>query len=141
MNSQQTFELKKIVWSYMIERGRETNGEWSYYGGNWCAADPKKEYDWRWQEKRRPVIKNLIKNTGVDWEKTSVPKAVMQSSFEGTFCDSSRCEALIGDLVLKDGTTLKIGVDKSETRFQNYIETLHSFMEDKSRVSEIFGED
>lgn len=151
MNSR---DALKFVWAYMLEQGRETTGEWNYYGGRWDYGAAKvqpawiaKQYpgkfvekEWREADESHKELLELIKQVGIDWDKTQPPESSQQSEFNGTFNESSHIEALLGKLVLKDGSETLIGVKNAEVRFKGYLEFLTNLMEDEERVKRILGE-
>lgn len=126
----------KFVWAYMIENGRITTGEWSFYGGNWQSAGQ----EWRESEKRNETFKEKVKKIGVDWGKTEAPISSAESAFTDSFHDAEQVETLIGTIVLNDGSEYLIGVSNAEHRFSNYAKLLSDLAEDKARVSNILGE-
>lgn len=132
-------ESLKFVWAYMIEQGRVTNGEWSYYSGNFEDAY-QNNHDYTARATIMNSVRLKVKEIGIDWNKTKSPTSSMESSFEGTFSPSSYVETLLGVLVLKDGTEYTIGVGNAEKRFLGYLEILNNLMEDKERVKDILGE-
>ena len=126
----------KFVWAYMVENGRITTGEWSYYGGCWETLN----LEWDELEKRNDRFKAKVKKIGVDWEKTNAPISDTESAFTDTFHDADQVETLIGVIFLKDGSEYLIGVSNAEHRFSNYAKLLSDLAEDKERVSSILGE-
>lgn len=131
----------KFVWAYMIEKGHVTNGEWSYYGSGWEYPEPVAKMTWTRQSKYTEDLRSKIREVGIDWEKTSIPIAEQQSCFNGTFAESDEVEALIGDLVLKNGERYKIGTNSSESRFSSYLQNLQHLFNDTERVKRILGEE
>lgn len=128
----------KFTWAYMIEKGRITNGNWSYYGSSFETTG--RRHDYITAEKDMEKLRKDVKDIGIDWAKTSVPESSQESGFEGTFADSSSVETLLGTLVLKDGSEYLIGVAHAETRFSEYVAILRTLMEDKQRVKDVLGE-
>lgn len=129
----------KFVWAYMIEKGRLTNGVWSYYGSSFDGPILN-SYDWEKSEKEMKLLRHTVKTVGINWEKTHTPTSSQESCFDGTFVESSTTETLLGTLVLNNDLKFLIGVSNVETRFQGYVEFLHNFMEDKQRQTDILGE-
>jgi len=125
---------KKVIWAYMLEHGYETTGEWNYYRSAWESIpnrDREKDYH---QE-----LKEKVLSIGVDWEKTKLPDSSIESGFTDTYHDSSKCEALLGVLYLKDGSEYIIG-SRDKEGMGTYIEKLLSFIKSSDRVKSIFGE-
>lgn len=131
-------ESLKIVWAYMLENGKLTDGTWSYYGGDWNSVSSG--WDWGESEKLRKDFLAKVKDVGVDWDKTKHPESDMNSAFTDTFHDSDDVETLLGTIVLKDGTEYIVGVKNTDIRFGDYIKLIKQMTEDKKRVSDIFGE-
>lgn len=127
----------KFVWAYMLEQGMVTTGEWNYYGGRWEGNWP---YEPRDEDPEMIALRKAVKEVGVDWEKTEAPKSDWNSEFQGTDCESSSVETLIGRLFLKDGTEYLIGVGDADQRFGAYLEFIGKMAKDKQRVQDIFGE-
>lgn len=127
-------DTKKFVWAYLLERGHETTGEWSYYGSGWESVPGRK-----WNYDYHAELLQKVKNIGVDWKKTEEPESSLQTCFDGTFVDASECEALIGTLVLLDGSNYIVGCT-DEDNMGSYINNLMKLMRDKNRVADIFGE-
>jgi len=127
-------ETKKFVWAYLLENGKETTGEWSYYGSDWESIPNRK-----WNYDYHTELLQLINTVGVDWDKTQEPTSGKENCFEGTFCDASGCETLIGTLVLKDGNEVIVGC-RDEDNMGSYISNLMKLMRDQDRVKNIFGE-
>jgi hypothetical protein len=126
-------QAKKFVWAYMLQVGRITNGNWSYYGAGWDygeKTDPPME-----------ALRKKAKTSAIDWDKTKFPKAEEQSSFQGTFAEASRVETLLGTIYFKDGSGYRVGVGKAESRFKDYMESLRSILDDKKRITLMFGEE
>lgn len=134
-------DVNKFVWAYMLEVGERTNGTWSYYGSRFEGIkNDGLFYNYEKAIKEMDTIKNKVKEIGIDWDKTLPPKSNMESSFEGTFADSSEVETLLGELVLKNGSRYTIGVSNADKRFSGYLTSLSHFMEDQQRVKDILGE-
>ena len=127
-------EYLKTVWAYMLENGRETNGKWSYYAGGYENARLEK-----WDYDYHADLLKLVKEIGVDWEKTLEPTSNIERAFTDTFHDSAECETLLGTLVLKDGREFLIGCH-DEDGMGSYISNYMRYVKDKARVSSIFGE-
>jgi hypothetical protein len=129
-------DAKKFVWAYLLENGHETTGKWNYYAGNWESIE-RTPYQYGYDYHADFLAQ--VKLIGVDWDKTAEPEGSNEYTFEGTFSPSSRCEVLIGTIVLKDGTSYLIGC-KDNDNMNLYIEKLTKLMKDQERVSNIFGE-
>lgn len=127
----------KFVWAYMIENGHPTSGVWSYYGGHFESED---YFNYHKKKQNHSELKDRIKRVGVNWDKTEAPKSSQEYEFQGTFTDASRVETLLGDLVLNDGTSIKIGVSGAELRFAEYVKTLADLAADEQLVRDILGE-
>jgi len=132
-----TLDSKKAVWAYMIQEGKLTNGEWSYYGG---AFDDDFNYDWRKAEEAEKKFRERVKTVGVDWDNTTTPESDTQSAFTDSFHDSAKVETLLGTVYLKDGSKYKIGVKHAEMRFIQYARMVAEFVSDNERIKDILGE-
>lgn len=132
-------ESNKVVWAYMIEEGKLTNGQWSYYGGDWEAHKPN---SWKWEEIDRDnkAFKEKVKTVGVDWEKTQPPQSSLESAFTDTFHDADEVETLLGTIVLKDGSEYIVGVGNADKRFSEYMKVISEYINDRDRVNRILGE-
>jgi len=128
----------KFVWAHMIERGKLTTGEWSYYGGDWESSPST----WKWEEvdAANKAFKEKVKSVGVDWDKTKEPESSMESAFTDTFHDSDTVETLLGTIVLKDGSEYLVGVGNSDINFGEYIKLIRRQLEDQQRMKDIFGD-
>ena len=129
----------KFVWAHMIERGKITNGVWSYYGGDWESPQPSK-WDWEKMDADNKALREKVKTVGVDWDKTKEPESSMESAFTDTFHDSDSVETLLGTIVLKDGTEYMVGVGNSDVRFGEYVKLIKRQLEDQQRMKDIFGD-
>lgn len=99
-------DAKQFAWAYLISLG-QANVEPSFYGGTDVVDDEvvgKKDPNAYTRYTYEEVFLNKIKAVGIDWVKTKAPKSSMYSEFEGTFCDPSEKEYLVGTLILKDGS-------------------------------------
>lgn len=132
-----TLDSKKAVWAYMIQEGRLTNGNWSYYGGNW---DDGFNYDWRKAEAASEKFRSKVKEMGVDWEKTQMPQSDTNSAFTDSFHDSEKVETLLGTVWLNDGSKYMVGVKHAEMRFIQYARMVAEFVSDQQRIKDILGE-
>lgn len=112
MNNEE-IELKKIVWAFMLENGKVTNGKWTYYGDGWeCVGKNKYDYE----ESDRQKVKLILELTkGVDWSKTGIPDYVQENGFVGTDCESSEHDCFIGEIYLNNGNSYKIGTAEIES--------------------------
>lgn len=128
---------EKFVWAFLIENGRVTNGDWSYYGGSFEHAG-KVSFTQLGQAEKE--MREAILEIGVDWSKTKMPAGGLESRFEGTFTEASSVETLLGTLVLLDGSTYVVGCVDDEG-FSDYITKLAKLAQDKQRVKDILGED
>lgn len=140
--STQEPDLLKVVWAYVVEHGQVTDGEWNYYGCGWQVPRLQKPGTPYYYEDREATARALkaVRDIGVDWDRTKMPESSTNSTFEGTDADSRRVESLLGTLVLKDGSDYVFGVDNSEKRFVEYVNEVKGYIDDKTRVSRIFGE-
>lgn len=132
-------ESIKMVWAYMVENGKLTNGEWSYYGGDWETHKPN---SWKWEEidKDNREFRDKVKKVGVDWEKTQSPKSSMENAFTDTFHDSDEVETLLGTIVLKDGSSYLVGVGNADKRFAEYVKIIMEYANDQQKIKDILGE-
>lgn len=126
----------RFVWAHMIERGHLTNGEWSYYGGDW-EYPPGNYHEIDAREKK---FKEDVKKIGVNWEKTREPQSSIESAFIDTFHEADRVEALLGTIVLKNGKEYMVGVGNSEIRFGEYVRIIREQLASEHRMKDIFGE-
>lgn len=147
MTDEQTLEVKKTVWAYMVENGIVTEDKWdswNVYGANYTyppAPGLRNGYhSGRAQKYWDTLLQDSIRLIGIDWDKTQPPRSDTRSQFEGTEADNSRVETLIGDLYFKDGSKLTIGIGHAEQRFGDYVRAVAAFVQDKERVKKIFGE-
>ena len=129
-------ESLKIVWAYMLQNGKLTDGRWSYYGGEWEGITS----DWKTTQKKTKEFLEKVKNVGVDWSKTNHPESNMNSVFTDTFHDAETVETLLGTIFLKDGSEFMVGVSNRDVRFGEYIKLVKRMIEDTQRVKDIFGE-
>lgn len=127
-------DYKKIVWAYMLENGRETTGEWSYYGSDWESIPGR-----NWTVDYHAQLLQKVRSVGVDWDKTVEPSSSVESCFDGSFVPSSRAETLLGTLILNDGSEYTIGC-RDDDGMGKYIETFMRYLKDSTRVSSVFGE-
>lgn len=137
-------ESLKFVWAYLLEQGRPTNGNWSYYGSGW---DHEMKYDYNHKTKKYRLteimdeIRRRVKEFGIDWDRTQSPEVHNETLFEGTGHPSSRHEALLGRLyLLQHAESFLIGIDDTETRFSQYVQILANLAADRQRVKDILGE-
>lgn len=132
-----TLDSKKAVWAYMIQQGKLTNGEWSYYGGSW---EDGFNYDWKKMEAAESSFREKVKRVGVNWDKTEMPSSDTHSAFTDTFHDSEQVETLLGTIELKDGSKYRVGVKHAEMRFIQYARMVAEFVSDNERIKDILGE-
>lgn len=126
----------KYTWAYLLEVGVVTTGDWNYYGGNWDKVDGE------YAEPQPAMVELLkkIKSVGIDWTKTRPPRSTTERVFDGTFVDASETEALIGTLILKDGTQHMVGSKDSAPRFSDYARHLSEMMADEVRFKNLVGD-
>lgn len=103
----------KFVWAYLILHGTPTSGEWSYYGGSWERIG-NKYLGWDEMQKEKAELQAKVLKVGIDWSKTTAPEVSTESVFEGTFCSGGYAQATVGDLVLLNGETIKLGSTENE---------------------------
>lgn len=132
-------ESTKVVWAYMVESGKLTNGEWSYYGGDWETHKPN---SWKWEEidEDNRKFREKVKKVGVDWGKTSPPVSSMESAFTDTFHDADEVETLLGTIVLKDGSSFMVGVGNADKKFGQYVKVIMEYVKDQQKIKDILGE-
>jgi hypothetical protein len=96
-------DAKQFAWTYMVAMGT-ANATPSYYGG-WDPVDKKIKTSRGHHgiTSYHDAFLKMIREIGVDWDKTDVPMTDTHAQFEGTFADSSTKEYLDGCLVLKNG--------------------------------------
>ena len=133
MTNEEEIELKKIVWSFMLEHGRITEGEWSYYGGHFEYPESINNNSWETIEKFKAEVYSEIREQGVDWEKTVIPDFEYKAEFVGTDDDSKWMDCLLGDLHLRNGKTYKLGTNKVSEYVSSAIESLKK----KSKPDEV----
>jgi len=129
-------DAKKFVWAHMLEGGKLTNGKWSYYGAGWEDVTN----NWTKNEAAFTDLKKKIKTVGIDWSKTNEPSSSMESAFTDTFHDADSVEALIGVLVLKDGTQHTIGHSNSDLNFGQYVRMITELNNNQQKIKDILGE-
>jgi hypothetical protein len=116
----------KFAWAYLLQYGKLTNGEWCYYGGCWEAQDKSFRYDYKGLEELRKKAVHI----GIDWEKSGIPKVSNEGVFNGTFAThQGECLATLGELVLNNGETYKIGSDDNDAA--HLAETARNIMKGK----------
>ena len=104
----------KFAWAYLILHGRETNGNWSYYGGCWDYKDNCYP-SWEELQKAKEELRKKVVEIGIDFEKSGVPTVSHESGFLSTFdSHSSDHTATLGKLVLNNGETFLLGSDDED---------------------------
>lgn len=97
-----SMNAKQFAWAYMVMHGR-ANVKPSFYGG-----EESVDKDVQWVKKNyckdfNPAFIQMIKEVGVDWDKTGAPHNERTSVFTDTFHDPDDKEYVQGILVLKNG--------------------------------------
>lgn len=119
-------ETVKFAWAFLILYGKPTDGSWSYYGGSW---DNPSGMGWKELEELTNTIREKVVSIGIDWQKTTMPYVSDESVFNGTFDSAGSCQATLGNLVLKNGETYKLGSDDSQAA--HLVETARAMMNKK----------
>lgn len=130
-------ENKKIVWAYLVEQGRLTTGEWSYYGGNWEHPDG---YKYRKVDAAEKNARGMIRSKGVDWSKTRMPVGAVEQAFTDSYHDSEKVETLLGTLYLLDGTEFLFGCTHVPENIGALVISERMVDENLERVKAVFGE-
>lgn len=108
----------KFVWAYLILKGKQTSGKWSYYGSGWDEPEIDGRrvcIGWNEQQKQAKELREKVVSIGIDWSKTTVPEISHESGFQGTFSDTvDHITATLGKLVLKNGETFMLGSTEDE---------------------------
>lgn len=100
---------KQFAWLYLVEHGF-CGVRSSYYGGYEPTKETMKAYPTfnPWDRSHIDALRqasiNILRDRGVDWDKTEAPINERESEFNGTFNEPGHKEVLTGRLVLKDGT-------------------------------------
>lgn len=131
-------ESLKIVWAYMLENGKLTNGQWSFYSGDWEGIST----NWNWAEDKK-MFKNFlakVKAVGVDWEQTACPFFEIRSEFTDSFNEPEDKNTLLGTIHLNDGSIFTIGVGDASKHIVHYVDMMDTLDKDRQRVRDIFGE-
>lgn len=139
MRTSEEIEMLKVIWAFMLENGKVTNGEWSYYGDSY--ENTSDTFDWREDQKLMKVLHSAVKSCGVDWEKTSIPDYECHSSFAGTDCQSDERECLLGNIVLNDQSIYKIGTASVSEAVKHCRDSLikQNFTKPDNLVEKYFG--
>jgi hypothetical protein len=95
----------KIAWKFLVENGDVVKG-WSYYGSMYEVMPVKTKN-----------CSKLIKEVGVDWDKTRPVRDDTETGFAGTFADhGDEVKTMSGTLILKDGSEWKWGATNVDAR-------------------------
>ena len=131
---------KQFAWSYLIKNGF-AGVVHSFYGG-YEAIDgemfAKYNRKWDWQLKALPEYRKMVKEIGVDWDKTKAPESDTVSLFTDTFHDPEQVEKLVGVLVLKNGRKINWVADALEVT--NVFDMMEAVANAAADFEEIFGE-
>jgi len=143
MTNEEEIGLKKIVWAFMLEHGRITEGEWSYYGGHFEYPKVIVNKAWKAIEKFKTDIYFEIREQGVDWNKTGIPDFEHHAEFVGTDNDSNWLDCLLGDLHLLNGKTYKFGTNKVDDYVSSAIESFknQNKMHEVNLIEKWFGQE
>lgn len=109
--NQSAMDAKQFAWLYLVEQGM-AGREPSFYGGydfdqrsmQRCKSVVPDMY--RWKSGTDPIRDQFlieIRQYGVNWDKTEVPRSDTVSQFTDTFHDPDYKEYLKGVLVLNNG--------------------------------------
>ena len=132
-------EVKQTCWAYLVEHGYPTTGRWSFYGGHWDHADPRKQYDDSTYAEDRKLLIAQIKRIGVNWEATQMPEFDVRSEFVGTGSPSSDTRTMMGLLVLNDGKMVKLGCHGQPEYLEDLAAHIERLTKDSERARSIFG--
>jgi len=127
-----------LVWAYVLENGKLTNGKWGFYAGNWESVTPN--CDWRKEEFEYQKFLNKVKQVGVNWNKTGYPLFESRDEFTDTFHDAESTSTLLGTIVLNDDTSYMVGTTDAEKHIVGYIDSQINLEQDKVRAKKFFGE-
>ena len=131
-------DAKQFSWAYLIDRGM-ANLQPSYYGG-YEAVDKKFPKDAKrpgdWTDRYDDNALRMIKQHGVNWNKTLAPESESHSQFQGTFCDSTQEDFLEGVLVLNGGQKIHY---MAEPLTADVFQLMAEVDEFKAKYEEIFN--
>lgn len=132
---------KQFAWLYLVENGVPFQKP-SYYGGFELVSEiPNHKYDrydYMRQSKIVAIAKDLIKNHGVNWDKTDAPVQTTYYEFAGTECDSRSTEYLEGTLILNNGQDIFWCGENIQVT--NVFEQMANASLAPAKFKEIFGE-
>ena len=131
-------ESLKIVWAYMLEKGKLTNGRWSFHGGDWEGVGSS--WDCLVDKEANEKFLAKVKKVGVNWFQTVLPLFEIRSEFTDTFNDPEDKNTLLGTIYLNDGGIFTIGVGDASKHIVHYIDMMDTLDKDRQRVNDIFGE-
>lgn len=142
-------DAKQFAWLYLVENGY-ANCRPSYYGG-WDEVDPDDDTPWYARKRavslsaygkdfdaRQTNALKIVKEVGVDWNKTQAPRSDMVSQFTDTFHDPDEKEFLEGTLVLKNGK--KQFWCGEALQVTNVFDMMAAVHEAPDRFKEVFGD-
>lgn len=110
MNADSRIRMLKIVYAWLVKHGTFTTGEWEYYSGNYQPLiDSAKSKKFMTCHIPEEVTLAHIKKVGIDWSKVKEPVDQNQDIFNSTFDDPTPVSTTLGELVLFDGSTVKVG--------------------------------
>lgn len=128
----------KFVWAHILKEGRLTTGEWSYYGAGY---ECKFGFSYDKANKAMEKLRKDVISVGVDWSKTTEPKSSQETYFNGTFCEETAYkEALLGTLVLKDGSEYIVGSNAPDSKFGDFMKLMNEYLENKEFIKKTFGD-
>lgn len=104
-------DATKFAWAYLLTHGKETTGEWLYYGSRWESSEYTASKD------TMTRINEEVLESGIDWGKTKEPEVRDEYCFEGTDEGSSNCLATVGHLYLKNGKHYLIGSEDDDAAY------------------------
>jgi hypothetical protein len=134
---------KQFAWLYLIENGTAGLCK-SFYGGYEPADIRMREafsqlgWDDTYRNPFRKQYLDEIKQHGVNWGETQSPKSDMVSEFQGTFCDATQKEMLVGTLKLYGGIEQTWTAEALEVA--NVFEMMAQVHMAPMKFYEIFGE-
>lgn len=136
-------DAKQFAWLYLIENGY-AGVKKAYYGGNdivdkqaKVVAKTKTRHDEDCIDKIREVYLANIRARGVNWFETEAPESDYVSQFNGTFCDSTKTEVLVGTLMLYGGEQQTWTADA--VKVTNVFEMMAKIDSAKEKFESIFG--
>jgi len=144
MKTEEEIKLLKIVWAFMLEHGKITDGGWSHYGGGFelpPAPEKRTISYWTYWEKEKQKLIQAVASFGVDWESTEVPEYQQHNEFVGTESPSQECDSFLGTIYLKNNIKYMLGTSEVSELAMKAHNALSSkkAMEEDNLVAKYFG--